>query len=60
MQIGWQSGGGSGDRVYLPAQLTVPARYNFMQGYIYRLKLTNITGRAGVWSRTFLPAIDAT
>jgi hypothetical protein len=46
MLIGWQSGGGPGtDRVYLPAQLTVPARYNFMQGFIYRLKLTNIPGR---------------
>lgn len=49
MLIGWQSGGGGGaDRVYLPAQLTVPARYNFMQGYIYRLKLTNIPGRPGL------------
>jgi hypothetical protein len=48
MQIGWQTGGGpSGDRVYLPAQLTVPARYNFNQGYIYRLKLTNIPSRPG-------------
>ena len=51
MHIGWQTGGGSGpngERIYLPAQLTVPARYNFMQGYIYRLKLTDIPGRAGV------------
>jgi len=49
MKIGWQNGGGAnGERVYLPAQLTVPARYNFMQGYIYRLKLTDITGRPGV------------
>ena len=48
MQIGWQAGGGNGERVYLPAQLTVPARYNFMQGYIYRLKLSSISGRPGV------------
>ena len=48
MKIGWQTGGGpAGDRVYLPAQLTVPARYNFSQGFIYRLKLTDIPGRAG-------------
>ena len=48
MQVGWQTAGGSnGERTYLPAQLTVPARYNFNQGYIYRLKLTNIPGRAG-------------
>jgi hypothetical protein len=49
MQIGWQAGGGAGsDRVYLPAQLTVPARYNFNQGYIYRLKVSNIPGRPGL------------
>ena len=49
MKIGWQTGAGpNGERVYLPAQLTVPARYNFMQGYIYRLKLTDIPGRPGV------------
>jgi hypothetical protein len=48
MQIGWQTGGGpNGEKVYLPAQLTVPARYNFSQGFIYRLKLTNIPGRPG-------------
>ncbi len=48
MQIGWQtSAGPNGERAYLPAQLTVPARYNFGQGYIYRLKITNIPGRSG-------------
>ena len=47
MQIGWQNGAGpNGERTYLPAQLTVPARYNFNQGYIYRLKITNIPGRS--------------
>jgi hypothetical protein len=55
MQIGWQTGGASGERVYLPAQLTVPARYNFMQGYIYRLKLTNISGRPNA---TLYPTIE--
>ncbi len=29
-------------------QLVAPARYNFPQGAMYRLKLTNIPGRAGV------------
>jgi hypothetical protein len=48
MQVGWQtSAGPNGERAYLPAQLTVPARYNFNQGYIYRLKITNIPGRPG-------------
>jgi hypothetical protein len=48
MKIGWQASGGGGERVYLPAQLTVPARYNFQQGYIYRLKITDIPGRPGL------------
>ena len=48
MKIGWQTGGGpNGEKIYLPAQLTVPARYNFNQGFIYRLKLTDIPGRSG-------------
>jgi hypothetical protein len=48
MKIGWQTGGGpNGEKMYLPAQLTVPARYNFNQGFIYRLKLTDIPGRPG-------------
>ncbi len=49
MNIGWQTGTGpNGERSYLASQLVVPARYNFNQGYIYRLKLSNIPGRAGV------------
>lgn len=48
MQIGWQTGAPGGERVYLPAQLVVPARHNFQQGYIYRLKITNIPGRPKV------------
>ena len=49
MHIGWQTGGGpNGERAYLPSQLTVPARYNFMQGYIYRLKITDIPNRSNV------------
>ncbi len=49
MNIGWQNGTGpGGERTYLANQLVVPARYNFNQGYIYRLKLSNIPARAGV------------
>jgi len=56
MKIGWQtSTGPNGERTYLPAQLTVPARYNFKQGFIYRLKITNITGRPAV---TLYPTIE--
>lgn len=42
MQIGWQVPNG-----YAENQLTAPGRYNFNQGYIYRLKLTAIPGREG-------------
>jgi hypothetical protein len=48
MKIGWQSAVPGNEKVYLGGQLTVPARYNFLQGYIYRLKLTDIPGRPGV------------
>jgi hypothetical protein len=56
MNIGWQTGvGPNGERAYLSTQLVVPARYNFNQGYIYRLKLTNIRGRANA---TLYPTIE--
>lgn len=49
MQIGWQTASGGGERVYLPSQLVAPARYNFNQGFIYRLKITNLgQGREGL------------
>lgn len=48
MKIGWQTAGPNGERMYLPGQLTVPARYNFTQGYIYRLKISEISGRPGL------------
>jgi hypothetical protein len=44
MKIGWQTGGPNGEKMYLPGRST-PFRYNFMQGYIYRLKLSDISGR---------------
>ena len=47
MKIGWQASSNGPERVYLAGQLTVPARYNFTQGFIYRLKLTDIPGRPG-------------
>jgi hypothetical protein len=48
MEISWQTAGPDGSPVYLPPQLTVPARYNFRQGFIYRLKLTNIADNPGL------------
>ena len=55
MKISWQtSGGPNGEKVYAPG-LTVPGRYNFLQGFIYRLKVTDIKERSGV---TLYPTIE--
>jgi hypothetical protein len=43
MHVGWQIPNG-----YAENQLISPARYNFMQGATYRLKLSEIPGREGV------------
>lgn len=48
MNIGWQSFDGSADGGFTEPQLQVPARFNFVQARIYRLKLTNIVNRPGV------------
>ncbi len=55
MQIGWQTAGPNGEKAYPPPQLVVPARYNFNQGYIYRLKMTSIPGRPNV---SLYPSIE--
>ena len=44
LKIGWQTAGANGEKIYLPGRAT-PFRYNFMQGYIYRLKMNEISGR---------------
>ncbi|NNJ25902.1 hypothetical protein [Alienimonas chondri] len=43
MTIGWQSGA-----VYAEDQLVAPAKYNFPQAAVYRLKLSDIPGRPGL------------
>jgi hypothetical protein len=45
MQIAWfnpQAGGPGG---FTPTMVEVPGRYNFIQGGVYRLKLSNLPGR---------------
>ena len=55
MKISWQtSSGPNGEKLYAPG-LTVPGRYNFLQGFIYRLKVTDVQGRPGV---TLYPTIE--
>lgn len=43
MSVGWQIGNGFAEN-----QLVAPARYNFVQGATYRLKLSGIPGREGL------------
>lgn len=43
LSVGWQIPGGFAEN-----QLVAPARYNFVQGQAYRLKLSNIPGREGL------------
>ena len=43
MKVGWQVPGG-----YAENQLIAPARYNFVQGQAYRLKLSGIPGHDGL------------
>jgi hypothetical protein len=52
MQLGWQAAGG-----YAENQITAPARHNFRQGAVYRLKLTKIPG-AGREGLTLYPTIQ--
>jgi hypothetical protein len=55
MKISWFGPGGMSDVV-----LTTPARYNFPQGGIYRLKLSNIPGRPDVDLYPTLEVVPAT
>lgn len=55
MRITWFGPGGLSDTV-----LTTPARYNFPQGGIYRLKLSNIPGRGDVDLYPTLEVVPAT
>lgn len=50
MNISWYGAGGLNDNA-----LSTPARYNFPQGGIYRLKLSNVKGNPGV---DFYPTLE--
>ncbi|HEY1379540.1 MAG TPA: hypothetical protein VGF55_22240 [Gemmataceae bacterium] len=45
MQIGWYAPSPDGRTGFTPTQVEVPGRYNFVQGGVYRLRLTNIPNR---------------
>jgi hypothetical protein len=55
MKVGWETSMGAGQRTFMPAQLTVPGRYNFEQGAIYRLKITEVASHPGV---PFYPTLE--
>jgi hypothetical protein len=46
MQVAWFAPSPESKNGFTPTQVEVPGRYNFVQGGIYRLKLTNIPNRA--------------
>lgn len=47
MKIAWQSMEGGASADFTTPQLQVPARYNFRQAQIYRLKLTDVPNKPG-------------
>ncbi|HZT80976.1 MAG TPA: hypothetical protein VFA26_12165, partial [Gemmataceae bacterium] len=48
MKVSWYTPGAPGKNGFAAASLDVPARYNFLQGAIYRLKLSDIPNRPGL------------
>jgi hypothetical protein len=48
MQIAWFSPSPDGRNGFTPTQVEVPGRYNFVQGGVYRLKLSNLPSRPAV------------
>ncbi|CAN5513078.1 hypothetical protein BH10PLA2_BH10PLA2_14880 [soil metagenome] len=48
MKISWYVPSGDGKGAFSPSFLTAPSRYNFMQGALYRLKLSEIANRPGL------------
>jgi hypothetical protein len=48
MKISWFTGAGHGNLALAGAAMTAPTRYNFIQGGIYRLKLSGIPQRPGL------------
>jgi hypothetical protein len=48
MKVSWYASTGEGKAGFSGTQIEAPGRYNFAQGAIYRLKLSNIDGRPQV------------
>lgn len=48
MKVSWYTTGSDGKPSYSTTPIEAPGRYNFLQGAIYRLKLSNLEGRPGL------------
>jgi hypothetical protein len=48
MEVSWFTTGADGKPSYSNVPIHVPGRYNFLQGAVYRLKLSKIEGRPGL------------
>jgi hypothetical protein len=55
MQVAWFTVGPAGQPTYSESAIEVPGRYNFAQGAIYRLKLTNVEGQGNL---EFYPTLE--
>lgn len=55
LKIGWETAVDAGTRSFMAPQISIPGRYNFDQGAIYRLKLTDVPGHPGV---SFYPTLE--
>jgi hypothetical protein len=60
MKITWATGAPGCATVFPGSQLEAPGRYNFMQGAIYRLKLTEIPNRPGLELYPTLEVVPST
>jgi hypothetical protein len=60
MKVSWFTSAPDGRHIFTSTQLEAPGRYNFGQGAIYRLKLTNIEGRPGLVVYPTLEVIPST
>src|SRR5262249_32427555 len=61
MKVTWLTQGADGKPTYVnPPPIDAPGRYNFLQGAIYRLKLSNLESRPGVELHPTLEVVPST
>lgn len=48
MRVSWYAASTDGKSTYTPNSLEVPGRYNFVQGNVYRLKISDVPNRPGL------------